>query len=130
MPSCKLQAPFLLLQKIYQETLTHVSQETTRINMGGLILGINTLYTLFCFFGLFAVVGKGSIATADLCGRHGNTNAYFLQHTVLRFVVGEGGGGEDKPSFLPVWHNMTFLYHLALLQYLCGDTLVEFLDDE
>ena len=53
-----------------------------------------------------------------------------MQHTVRRFVVGEGGGGEDKPSFLPVWHDVTFLYHLALLQYLCGDVLVEFLDDE
>ncbi len=29
--------------------------------MGGLILSVNTLYRLFCFFKLFAVVGKGLI---------------------------------------------------------------------
>jgi len=27
--------------------------------MGGLILGVNTLYMLFCFFKLLALVGKG-----------------------------------------------------------------------
>ncbi len=27
--------------------------------MGGLILGVNTLYRLFCFFKLFPMVGKG-----------------------------------------------------------------------
>ncbi len=27
--------------------------------MGGLILGVNTLYRLFCFFKLFPVVGTG-----------------------------------------------------------------------
>ena len=27
--------------------------------MGGLILGINTLYRLFCFFKLFLMIGKG-----------------------------------------------------------------------
>ncbi len=30
-----------------------------RIYMGGLILGVNTLYRLFCFFKLFPMVGKG-----------------------------------------------------------------------
>ena len=29
--------------------------------MGGLILGVNTLYMLFCFFKLLALVGKGLI---------------------------------------------------------------------
>ncbi len=29
-----------------------------RIYMGGLILGVNTLYRLFCFFKLFSMVGK------------------------------------------------------------------------
>ncbi len=29
--------------------------------MGGLILGVNTLYMLFCFFKLFPMVGKGLI---------------------------------------------------------------------
>ncbi len=28
---------------------------------GGLILGVNTLYSLFCFFKLFPMVGKGLI---------------------------------------------------------------------
>ena len=30
-----------------------------RIYMGGLISGANTLYKLFCFFKLFAAIGKG-----------------------------------------------------------------------
>ena len=29
-----------------------------RIYIGGLILGVNTLYMFFCFFKLFAVVGN------------------------------------------------------------------------
>ncbi len=29
------------------------------IYMGGLIVGVNTLYRLFCFFKLFPIVGKG-----------------------------------------------------------------------
>ncbi len=31
------------------------------IYMGGLLLGVNILYTLFCFFKLFPMVGKGLI---------------------------------------------------------------------
>jgi len=41
----------------------HMSLENThkpiRIYMEGLILGANTLYKLFCFFKLFAAIGKG-----------------------------------------------------------------------
>ena len=39
-----------------------------RIYIMGLILGVNTLYTFFCFFKLFAVVGNEilSIEVSDL----------------------------------------------------------------
>ena len=33
---------------------------------GGLILGVNTLYRLFCFFKLFLMVGKGLTSTRFL----------------------------------------------------------------
>ncbi len=36
-----------------------LSHNGIRIYMGGLIPGVNTLYRLFCFFKLFAMVGKG-----------------------------------------------------------------------
>ncbi len=36
--------------------------EPIRIYMGDLILGVNTLYRLFCFFKLFPMVGKGLFA--------------------------------------------------------------------
>ncbi len=32
--------------------------------MGGLLLGVNTLYRIFCFFKLFPTVGKGLTAMA------------------------------------------------------------------
>ena len=34
------------------------THKAIRIYMGGLILGVNTLYMLFCFFKLLAVVGN------------------------------------------------------------------------
>ncbi len=37
----------------------YMRHEPIRIYMGGLILGVNTLYRLFCFFKLFPMVGKG-----------------------------------------------------------------------
>ena len=45
--------------------MTHIdlcvmsSHKPIRIYMGVLILGVNTLYRLFCFFKLFLMVGKG-----------------------------------------------------------------------
>ncbi len=43
--------------------MTHIcvmsSHKPIRIYMEGLILGVNTLYRLFCFFKLFTMVGKG-----------------------------------------------------------------------
>jgi len=36
--------------------------------MGSLVLGINTFYMLFCFFKLFAAVGKGLILECALNG--------------------------------------------------------------
>ncbi len=44
--------------------MTHIcvmsSHKPIRVYMGrGLILGVNTLYRLFCFFKLFPMVGKG-----------------------------------------------------------------------
>ena len=40
-----------------------------RIYMGGLILGVNTLYMLSCFLQQFALVGKGLIdyCIQDIC---------------------------------------------------------------
>ena len=43
--------------------MTHIcvmsSHKPILIYMGVLILGVNTLYRLFCFFKLFLMVGKG-----------------------------------------------------------------------
>ena len=41
------------------------SHKPIRIYIGGLILGVNTLYMLFCFFKLFAVVGNELRLTAQ-----------------------------------------------------------------
>ena len=38
------------------------THKAIRIYIGGLILGVNTLYMLFCFFKLLAVVGNELIA--------------------------------------------------------------------
>ena len=35
------------------------AQKLIRIYMGGLIVGVNTLYTLSCFLKQFGLVGKG-----------------------------------------------------------------------
>ncbi len=39
--------------------MRHGSHKPIRIYMGGLMLGVNTLYRLFCFFKLFPMVSKG-----------------------------------------------------------------------
>ncbi len=47
--------------------MTHICMYASRAPIslnnlhGGLILGVNTLYRLFCFFKLFPMVGKGLI---------------------------------------------------------------------
>ena len=47
--------------------------------MGVLILGVNTLYRLFCFFKLFLMVGKGLIdATVLATLAIGNTNTFII----------------------------------------------------
>ncbi len=47
--------------------MTHIcvisSHKPIRIYMGGLILGFNTLYRLFCFFKLLPMVCKGLNST-------------------------------------------------------------------
>ncbi len=47
---------------LYQP-MTHICimrfHKPIRIYLEGLILGVNTLYRLFCFFKLFPMVGKG-----------------------------------------------------------------------
>ncbi len=47
---------------LYQP-MTHICvmsyHKPIRVYMGGLILGVNTLYRVFCFFKLFPMVGKG-----------------------------------------------------------------------
>ncbi len=61
----ELSCPSILIQGVltlYQPTM-HIcvmsSHKPIRIYIGGLILGVNTLYRLFCFFKLFPMVGKG-----------------------------------------------------------------------
>ncbi len=53
---------FVQLLTLYQP-MTHMcvmsSNKPIRMYMGGLILGVNTLYRLFCFFKSFLMVGKG-----------------------------------------------------------------------
>ncbi len=46
---------------LYQPIMHNIicSHKPIRIYMGGLILGVNTLYKLFSFFKLFPMVGKG-----------------------------------------------------------------------
>jgi len=43
--------------------------------MGGLILGINTLYMLSCFVKQFALVGKGLILILSILKHQGTYNA-------------------------------------------------------
>ncbi len=62
--------PPIHLLTLYQP-MTHIcvmsSHKPIRTYMGGLILGVNTLYRLFCFFTLFLMVGKGLTDTYS-CG--------------------------------------------------------------
>ena len=41
------------------------THKAIRIYIGGLILGVNTLYMLFCFFKLLAVVGSSQMSPED-----------------------------------------------------------------
>ncbi len=63
--SLKMQKSLYKVLTLYQP-MTHIicvmssyNYKPIRIYMGGLILGVNTLYRLFCFFKLFPMVGKG-----------------------------------------------------------------------
>ncbi len=67
------------LSTLYQP-MTHIcvmsSHKPIRIYIGVLILGVNTLYRLFCFFKLFLMVGKGLIEVSrgwlwQFCIHHG-----------------------------------------------------------
>ncbi len=65
-------------------TRTHIcvmsSHKPIRIYMGDLILGVNTLYRLFCFFKLFPMVGKGLMHI--VLKPHINKNAYGVFNTI------------------------------------------------
>ncbi len=50
---------FLTLYQPVMHICVMSSHKPIRIYMGGLILGVNTLYRVFCFFKLFPVVSKG-----------------------------------------------------------------------
>ncbi len=59
---------------LYQP-MTHICvMSPVIIYMGGLILGVNTFYRLFCFFNLFPMVGKG-------------LNAYMYVADLLVFLI-------------------------------------------
>ncbi len=57
--------------------MRHELHNRIRICMGGLILGVNTLHMLFCFFKLFPMVGKGLKSSAvplNTLGDHDHTS--------------------------------------------------------
>ncbi len=71
------------------------SHKPIRIYMGGLMLGVNTLYRLFCFFKLFPMVGKGltlyqpykrvkEVATTNTLSAYGRSE--YTMHTIC--VIG------------------------------------------
>ncbi len=49
------------------EYMRHEFPYVHKNSYGGLILGVNTLYRLFCFFKLFPMVGKGLIVYMYIC---------------------------------------------------------------
>ncbi len=64
------------------------SRKPIRIYMGGLILGVNTLYRLFSFFKLFPMVGKG--LTCCVCittGIHLRPRERFTNHAIFLFPL-------------------------------------------
>ncbi len=62
--------------------MTHIyimsTHKPIRIYMWGLILGVNILYRLFCFFKLFPMVGKGLTP---------HVNSYGLMEEVGTFIT-------------------------------------------
>ncbi len=54
---------YSFVPSMVNQPMTHIcvmsSHKPIRIYMGGLILGVNTLYMLLCFFKLFPMLGKG-----------------------------------------------------------------------
>ena len=49
-----------------------------RIYMGGLILGVNTLYMLSCFLKQFALVGKGLTLVESVGGAYMRDLTFYL----------------------------------------------------
>ncbi len=70
------------------------SHKPIRIYMGGLLLGVNTLYRLFCFFKLFPKVGKG-ITVLIHCQQH--VARVFLP---FLWVLHMRSGMSDRPHLL------------------------------
>ncbi len=72
--------------------MTHIcvmsSHKPIRIYVGGLILGVNTLYRLFCFFKPFPMVGKGLIGGLCRAGRI-FVVVVFLLSDVLKHITAE-----------------------------------------
>ncbi len=64
--------------------MTHIcvmsSHKPIKIYMGDLVLGVNTLYRLFCFFKLFPVVGKG-------LNTHINSFGLYIMEEVHGYIV-------------------------------------------
>ncbi len=58
--------PLITLYQSMMHMCVMSSHKPIRIYMGGLILGVNTLYRLFCSFKLFPMVGKGLTDTPHL----------------------------------------------------------------
>ncbi len=63
------------------------SLKPIRLYMGGLILGVNTLYRFFCFSKLFPMVGKGLMVQ-----RHGTSISLLISEWPLMVLNLQGKG--------------------------------------
>ncbi len=71
--------------------MTHIyaSSAPIRIYIGGLILGVNTLYMLFCFFKLFPMVGKAAyVVTVNWTEAMNVSKEVLINHLLIAFQVG------------------------------------------
>ncbi len=73
--------------------------------MGGLTLGVNTLYRVFCFFKLFIIGGKGlmlracaiDVLVVRMC--NSSTGMSMGLHTLLKM------GSYSSTSMCQIWDN-------------------------
>ncbi len=78
------------------------SHKPIMIYMGGLILGINTLYRLFCFFKLFPMVGKGLNQTTKKINQNNICN-WICKMDDLEQIAILGSCWDCWKSYLKRW---------------------------